>query len=180
MSMMVSECATQSSPLHPQHGHYDRYRVTLRAIACAGVALLLAASRSTAQRPTIWIDALASSARPPADVVDQTAGVYGLFGGRATWAGGGRSMDVGTYFGLGGRPEDGRWGSLVATGRQTWKAGKTTGAAELELLGYHYTDPVRYTAGVATFHPTIAHPLGRVTAGGFLDVSFGGWSSPLP
>jgi hypothetical protein len=151
---------------------------SLRPAVAAG-ALLLMAAPIAAQRPVVWIDALASSARPPADVVDQTTGVYGLLGGRATWAGDNRSFDVGGYIGVATRAEDGRWGTLIASGKKAWRRGNTSAAAQVEFLGLHYTDPFRYTAGAATLTPTLTRAVGRASFSAFGNLTVGGWSSSV-
>jgi hypothetical protein len=137
------------------------------------------AAPTAGQRPVVWLDALASSARPPADVVDQTTGVYGLLGSRANWTGDNRSFDVGAYIGVATRSEDGRWGTLTASGKKAWRRGNTALAAQVDFLGLHYTDPFRYTAGAATLTPALTRSFGRASLSAFGNVTFGGWSSSV-
>src|SRR5215470_6026990 len=107
----------------------------MRVSIAFGVGLLLVAARTGAQQPTFWVDALASSARPPAEVVNRTTGVYGLLGGRANWAGTDRRLDAAAYLGVGTRTGDGRWGTLSATGSQSWQYGSTSGSVQADFLG---------------------------------------------
>ena len=151
---------------------------SLRPAAFAGALLLLVAPLA-AQRPVIWIDALASSARPPAEVVDRKTGVYGLLGGRASFSGVNRSFDLGGYVGLATQADDGRWGTLSASGKQVWKRGATSAAAQIDFLGLHYMDPFSYTAGAVTLTPSVTRALGRPSLRAFAELTFGGWNSTI-
>ena len=86
----------------------------MRLGIAAALGMLLVAAGAGAQQPTIWLDALASSARPPAEVVNRTTGVYGLLGGRASWTRLDHGFDLGAYAGSGTRAEVGRWGTFTA------------------------------------------------------------------
>ncbi|MGH7461814.1 MAG: hypothetical protein ACREMA_12420 [Longimicrobiales bacterium] len=132
-----------------------------------------------AQQPSIWIDALASSARPPAGVVDRSVGVYGLMGARAQWTRPSLSLSASTYLGLGARRQEGRWGALSLTGNRDHSLGPFLGDLELELFGLRYTDPYRFTALSATARPSLSYRFRgfELIAGG--DLSLGRWSSRI-
>lgn len=135
------------------------------------------AGRAAAQQPSIWIDALASSARPPAGVVDRAVGVYGLLGARVNWARPMVSLGASGYLGLGARQQDGRWGALAFTASRNHSVGPFLSDLELELFGLHYTDPYRYTALSIAGRPTLSFRVGAFELVGGAEVSFGRWGT---
>ncbi len=94
----------------------------------------------------MWLDAAASSARPPAGIVGRTA-VYGLFGGRLsvdTRAAGG--LDAYVRGGRGDGPSPASW----AEGAAAWEVGganhRFAWAARASAFGLDYSEPFDYRA----------------------------------
>jgi hypothetical protein len=145
--------------------------------------MLLFAGRAAAQMPTVWIDALATSARPPSGFVDRSVGVYGMLGGRAHWALPAVNFDAAGYIGLGARQHDGRWGSAALTVSHDRPLGAFRSNTELELFGLHYGDPFLYTALSATARPMLTYRLGPLQLAGTGEFSIGSWmarTAPQP
>ncbi|MGH7466366.1 MAG: hypothetical protein ACRENP_00115 [Longimicrobiales bacterium] len=139
--------------------------------------MLLLAGRAAAQMPTVWIDALATSARPPSGLVDRSVGVYGMLGGRAHWTLPSVNLDASGYLGLGARQYDGRWGLVSLSASRYRSFGALRSNVELELFGLHYADPLSYTALSATGRPTFTYRVGGLEIAGTGELSVGTWGA---
>jgi AMP-activated protein kinase-like protein len=142
----------------------------------AATALLLV-GQASAQQPTVWVDALASSARPLTGLVEQPVGVYGLIGARAQWNT--REFDLGAsgFLGSGARQEYGRWGALAATASTGRPLGPLQGDLEFDVFALHYSSPSRYSAISVTTRPALSYRLRGLdlVAGG--EFGIGHWGS---
>jgi hypothetical protein len=133
-----------------------------------------------AQASSIWVDALASTALPPTRVVDQSVGVYAMFGARANYNRPLLDLGVASYFGLGQEAEDGRWGALAANATRDFQFGSISGSGELELFGVHYAKPFSYTAGLLSGRPRFSHSFKGFEATLTPELGIGFWQSSSP
>ena len=129
-----------------------------------------------AQRATVWFDATAASARPPAGVVAQTA-LYGIGGLSARLdAGRGGAFDLSLH--------GGRSGSGQTTGWAQGEAGWSLNGANRRLgwglrassFGLDYTQPFRYRAGGGTLEPRLSTAGHATTLSLRGDFELGAWS----
>ncbi len=132
-----------------------------------------------AQSRSLWIDVLASTALPPARVVDQSVGVYGMFGARANYNRPMLDLGLASYIGMGETANDGRWGALAANATRDWQFGPVTGSGELELFGLHYTTPFSYTAGLISGRPRLSHAFGGFELTATPELGIGFWRSSI-
>jgi hypothetical protein len=130
-----------------------------------------------AQERTLWIDGMISTALPPARMVDQTVGVYGMLGARANYNLPMLDLGLASYFGMGERSRDGRWGALAANATRDWQFGPVNGTGEVELFGVHYTEPLRYTAGLLTARPRMTHNFSQYEVTVTPELGIGFWTS---
>lgn len=177
---MVSECKTQLSRWHhPRFGRSSRSHS--RPLFYLTAVLLAALPQPTdAQGRSLWIDALASTALPPARVFDQSVGVYGMLGARANYNRPLLDLGLASYIGVGENSDDGRWGALAANATRDFQFGSLNGSGELELFGVHYAEPFSYTAGLLSGRPRLSHAFNGFEATVTPELGIGFWRSSSP
>ena len=175
--MTVSATATQSCPLLATHRELaGRRDVRAFALVVITSSALLRPIHADAQT-TLWIDALGSTAQPPADVVDRGTRTYGLGGLRFE-----RSTTA-SYFegvlqgGTGARRDDGRWANAGVFGMRQWSFGRSTLSMGGEGLLLRYAQPFDYTATIAGVKPRLITGVGAVHLEVFGGASIGRWSA---
>ncbi len=109
-----------------------------------------------AQRATVWVDATAASARPPAGIVAQTA-LYGIAGLSARLdAGAGGAFDLSLHGGRSGSGQTTGWGE----GEAGWSLNGANRILAWGLraaaFGLDYAQPFRYRAGGGTLEPRLS------------------------
>ncbi|HEX9109820.1 MAG TPA: glycogen-binding domain-containing protein [Longimicrobiales bacterium] len=135
---------------------------------------------AAAQDASAWLDAAASSARPPAGVVGSTT-LYGLFGGRLRLdtrdAGG---FDLFARGGRGGGPDPANW----TEGEAGWEIGRANRhiawGARTTVFGLSYAQPFQYRAYGGTLEPRVSMGAGRSVLALRGDLRRGGWRLTLP
>ncbi|MGH7461205.1 MAG: hypothetical protein ACREMA_09280 [Longimicrobiales bacterium] len=125
------------------------------------------------------MDALASSARPPAGIVDRSAGIYGLLGARAQWSSPLANLSGAGYFGMGARQQDGRWGALSLTASRDRDFGPALGDLEVELFGLRYRSPQQYTAMSVSGRPGLHFRIGSYQLSTAAELGAGFWNSRI-
>src|SRR5688500_9100825 len=180
MSTMVSECKTQLLRWH--HLRFGRSKRSYSRPLFYLTAVLIAAlpQPTAAQGRSLWIDALASTALPPARVIDQSVGVYGMLGARANYNRPMLDLGLASYIGIGEHSDDGRWGALAANATRDFQFGSVNGSGELELFGVHYTEPFTYTAGLISGRPRLSHAFNGFEATVTPELGIGFWRSSSP
>jgi hypothetical protein len=141
------------------------------------VSIFVLAGQTSAQKPTVWIDALASSARPLAGVVERPASVYGLLGARARWHTSAFDLGASGYLGSGARQEYGRWGAVAATASTGHQLGSVQSDLEFDFFALHYTSPSRYTILSLTTRPALSYRLRGLDLVAGAELSLGRWGS---
>ena len=145
----------------------------MRVGAAVLLLVLSAGSRVHAQ---LWIDAVASSSRPPIEPFNTTS-LYSLLGLRAQTTAGGLQVDGSAYGGTGARKADGRWFSAyTGAGRSGLYRGSAWNVS-LNGYGLRYVDPFEYTAGALTLHGGVARRSGNQTVTLSADLTRGAWRS---
>ena len=135
---------------------------------------------AAAQEATAWVDAAATSTRPPAGMAGQTT-LYGLFGGRLrvdTRDAGG--LDAFVRGGRGGGPSPSSW----TEGQAAWELGGAghglAWGVRTSAFALDYRQPFGYRALGATVEPRLSSMFGAnlVTVRG--DLRRGSWSLGAP
>lgn len=150
-------------------------RSTVFAIA----ASLAAVAGAEAQRVSVWLDASASSTRPPAGIVANDA-AYGTLGARLeAQIGPIMALRANAQAGSGMRTADGRWLYGEATAALQQRAGPVRLLLDATGFGLRYIEPFTYRAQALRVQPGLSLPLGpvRVTARG--DALRGSWSTAI-
>jgi len=125
----------------------------------------------------LWVDALGSTAKPPADVVDRGTTTYGL-GGLRLERNTPRSYFEGVLQGGGGaRRDDGRWLNAGVLGIRQWSFGRSTLSLGGEGFLLRYAQPFDYAAGVAGVKPRLLTGVRGVDLELFGGASIGRWSA---
>lgn len=127
-----------------------------------------------------WVDASASTTRPPAGVQSETA-AYALLGLRAEAdATAALTLGARAHVGAGARAQDGRWVFAEATARWAQPAGPLVGLADASAFFLRYDRPYDYHARAVRLEPGLSAGSARVrvTVGG--DFARGDWRSRYP
>jgi hypothetical protein len=143
------------------------------------VLLACAAPRVQAQRVSVWLDAGASSTRPPAGIAGEDA-AYGTLGARLeAQLTPGLQLNATGQAGAGARAEDGRWlyGEASALLRQS--AGPVRLLLDATGFGVRYHEPFTYDAQALRVQPGVSIPLGPARLSARADVLRGAWSSTI-
>ncbi len=128
----------------------------------------------------MWVNAAASSARPPAGVIGRTT-FYGLFGGRLRVD----TRDAGALdaYVRGGR-SDGPDRSSWTEGEAAWELGgiahRLIWAARARAFGLDYSQPFDYRALGAALQPRVSTELGNSVLSLRGDLRHGSWSLSVP
>ncbi|MBI4546072.1 MAG: hypothetical protein HY703_12805 [Gemmatimonadetes bacterium] len=129
-----------------------------------------------AQQVSLWLDAGASHARPPADAADGRAGTHGLLGARVR-VDGRASLEFSAQGGRSTDAESGSWLSGMIGGELGGRAGGLTLAAGANAFGLNYVEPFEYQAYGLELRPRLGATLGSATLSIQGNLTRGGWES---
>ena len=151
--------------------------------AAAAIALTFATlpRGADAQQTTLWLDANASHARPPANVTAEPAS-YGLLGARLRVdATGGGSFELGAHGGRGAETGAGTWGSGTAAGEISRVAGIVSYGGRAEGFALRYfgggdaRSETRQTVAVGSLRPHLGLSVARFLLRLEGDFTRGAW-----